>query len=354
MAPDMLTVQRYASRCSAEYGISRFDSFARLLVDYPRLVLGRTQNAMIRWFSNSYRGWSAMPFFVLPDSGVGPVIEFIQEAQGPLIINNYFLDNRRILDAIRGKVQSGEAVYLILEPQPYGISASLVSREFQEAKSTGAYIVPAPPEFSTGDVFDHAKYAVAQNEALIGTANWDTSAFRKNREFIYTTMDPAILSALQMIGLADLKRVAPDLSHLPATLTVSPGAAPEIAPVLNQSGPVEVEAEELQPGDPLFAALENKGSQARLVLPNDLTGREQQAAEQLAAAGVQVRLLPIDPVYLHAKMIVGGSMGWIGSQNFSSTSLDENREVGIILTVPGDLGAMMQAFDADWSNGSPL
>jgi phosphatidylserine/phosphatidylglycerophosphate/cardiolipin synthase-like enzyme len=295
-----------------------------------------------------------MPFFVLPQSGDAPVLEFIQEARGPLIINNYFLDSRPVLDAIRQKVNTGEPVYLILEPVPYGIGADFVSREYKSAKETGAYVVSAPPAFSTGTTFDHAKYAVAANEALIGTANWDKAAFTRNREFIYTTTSPEVLAALQQLAIADLKQVQPDLSHLPPGLTVSPGAAPEIAPVLSQAGAVGVETEELQPGDPLFAALAAKGGQARVILPDDLTDRERQAADQLVAAGVQIRLLPKEPVYLHAKMIVGVHMGWIGSQNFSTTSLDENREVGIILSAPEDLGAMIHAFEEDWVNGEPL
>jgi phosphatidylserine/phosphatidylglycerophosphate/cardiolipin synthase-like enzyme len=294
-----------------------------------------------------------MPFFVLPDAGVSPVVEFIQEAQGPLIINNYFLDSRPALAAIRDKVSGGEPVYLILEPVPYGIPAYLVQREFSEAKATGAYVVDAPAKYATGSVFDHAKYAVASNEALIGTANWDSSAFRKNREFLYTTSDPNILSALQTIGVADLKQVDPNLAGMPSTLTVSPGAAPEIAPVLSQAGAVSVETEELQPGDPLFSALATKGSQARVIIPAGFTDREMAAVQQLVSAGVQVRVLPKDPIYLHAKMIVGSAMGWIGSQNFSSTSLDENREVGVILTTADDLSDMRQAFAEDWNNASP-
>jgi len=161
-----------------------------------------------------------------------------------------------------------------------------------------------------------------------------------------------VLHTLQVIAVADLKQVDPDLSQMPADLTVSPGSAPEIEPVLNQPGPVAVETEELQPGDPLFAALAAKGSQARVIVPEGLSAAEKSAAQQLAADGVEVRVLPKDPIYLHAKMIVGTEMGWIGSQNFSTTSLDENREVGIILRSADDLSAMEQAFEEDWDNAS--
>lgn len=203
-------------------------------------------------------------------------------------------------------------------------------------------MVPVPP----------SKY-IANNEALIGTANWDYSAFTKNREFLYVTTVPAVLVSLQHLAIADLKQVSISVTSFAPQLTVSPGAAPEITPVLNQPGSIDIESEELQPGDPLFNSIAAKGSSARVILPVDRSAREREAVEQLIADGVQVRRLPRKPVYLHAKMIVGERFGWIGSQNFSTTSLNYNREVGIILTDKNDLDTMRSSFSDDWENALP-
>jgi phosphatidylserine/phosphatidylglycerophosphate/cardiolipin synthase-like enzyme len=52
---------------------------------------------------------------------------------------------------------------------------------------------------------------------------------------------------------------------------------------------------------------------------------------RLRAGGVQV--VADKALYIHAKAIVAdGATVFIGSENISSTSLDKNREMGLILT----------------------
>jgi cardiolipin synthase A/B len=40
-----------------------------------------------------------------------------------------------------------------------------------------------------------------------------------------------------------------------------------------------------------------------------------------------------------------------GSENFSSTSLDENRELGIVLADPTALATLTHTFEQDWALG---
>ena len=56
---------------------------------------------------------------------------------------------------------------------------------------------------------------------------------------------------------------------------------------------------------------------------------------RLTAAGVHIRLYDADaPLYIHAKMILTPAAAFLGSQNFSSASMNENRELGTITTNP--------------------
>lgn len=54
----------------------------------------------------------------------------------------------------------------------------------------------------------------------------------------------------------------------------------------------------------------------------------QQNARLLIHAGVQIRILT--PPYLHAKLIVKAHHTWVGSQNWSEASMQQDREVGVI------------------------
>ncbi len=62
-------------------------------------------------------------------------------------------------------------------------------------------------------------------------------------------------------------------------------------------------------------------------------------------------------IYIHAKMILAdygtpGARAFVGSENFSPTSLDKNRELGIILKQGADarlLSTIVRTFSDDWS-----
>ena len=76
--------------------------------------------------------------------------------------------------------------------------------------------------------------------------------------------------------------------------------------------------------------------------------RDRRNVEELRHAGIRVRELPVRPIYMHAKMIVGGRVAFIGSENVSRASLDHNREVGVLLDKPGQLHRLQHQFARDW------
>ncbi|HEV8191196.1 MAG TPA: phospholipase D-like domain-containing protein [Ktedonobacterales bacterium] len=48
---------------------------------------------------------------------------------------------------------------------------------------------------------------------------------------------------------------------------------------------------------------------------------------------------------MHAKLILAdGELAFVGSQNFSATSLDQNREVGVVIADTSALHVLSDAF----------
>ncbi len=75
------------------------------------------------------------------------------------------------------------------------------------------------------------------------------------------------------------------------------------------------------------------------------------AATFLHGLGVPVRSIP----HLHTKVIIAdGVRGYLGSVNLSMTSLDKNREVGLIVTDPSSIEPLTTTFEADWTVGTEL
>jgi phosphatidylserine/phosphatidylglycerophosphate/cardiolipin synthase-like enzyme len=61
---------------------------------------------------------------------------------------------------------------------------------------------------------------------------------------------------------------------------------------------------------------------------------------------------PTAPLYIHAKAIVadaGSSQqrAFVGSENFSGASLDQNRELGILTSDPGIVARLAETIGAD-------
>ena len=72
-------------------------------------------------------------------------------------------------------------------------------------------------------------------------------------------------------------------------------------------------------------------------------------ASVLKGLGVTVKYIP----HLHTKMMIAdGVRAYVGSENLSSTSLDHNREVGVVLTDPSSIAPLVATFDKDYAIGT--
>ncbi len=293
---------------------------------------------------------------VEPHAGVRPLVTIVRRARTTVDLNVYILSSRPLLAALRRAARRGVRVRVILDRRPYGLSRRWVAREARRVQATGARLHWAPARFERGPghtAFDHAKYLCTAHVCELGTANFDWSAFHRNREYLVVTARPPIVAALHRVFDADWHdRRAGLTAH--RALVLSPGtSASALLRVLGQPDAVDVESEELGGDRAILAAVARRGRRVRLLLPATLSAYDQRQAKALARDGVCVRLLPRHPLYLHAKMIVGQRLGFVGSENFTETSLERNREVGILLRGP-ILVRLRAVFERDWRRGRAL
>jgi len=290
--------------------------------------------------------------FIEPHAGPAPIVQLIQGARHELDMGVYYLDDRKVLSAVRAAVQRGVDVRIMVEPKPYGMKPWQIRKEVRKIEETGAHFQYVPNRFvSHGSqyAFYHAKYCADGHEAEIGTANFDWSGLGgRNREYLYITGNPTVARAVNAVFNADWNNQrAPAWTH--RVLVLSPGtSATQIERVIDQPGPIDVESEELGPYRPILDALAAKGRNLRMILPASINREDQRDVAFLRSHGCQVRLMPRKPIYMHAKMIVGRSLAFIGSENFTKTSLQDNREMGLLLN-GSDLGKLQAQFDRDWA-----
>ena len=284
-----------------------------------------------------------MTIYIEPHAGARPVIAFIQQAHGTLDINAYLATDRRIIQAIAQDVHRGIRVRILIDRRPYG---GRPRGEIARLWATGAQVRYAPARFTQRYVFDHAKYMVSGSSFELGTANLTWSALGgRNREYLDIARQAAVAHALQDVFTADWHN-RPAGNAPRQTLVLSPGATPALVAAIRQSGAVCIESEELGKDRAILSALRAKGTQARVLLPVTLNRYDRRLAQGLTTAGVRVRYL-VAP-YLHAKLIAGPREAFLGSENFTWTSLNRNREVGILLSNPAAARLDRQCL-RDWS-----
>lgn len=77
---------------------------------------------------------------------------------------------------------------------------------------------------------------------------------------------------------------------------------------------------------------------------------------QLTSARVDIKTYAAEAsLYIHAKLILSDrTVALAGSQNFSESSLKDNREPGIILCDSNLLNSLSTTFQTDWIGGTPF
>ena len=289
-----------------------------------------------------------------PQAGPAPIIQVIHSSRRELDVGVYYLSDRKILRALAAAHRRGVDVRVIIEGKPYGMKPWQVRREERIIAATGARWKVAPPRFTSHGndySFYHGKYCANGHEVEIGTANLDWSAFHRNREYVYVTRNTTVVQAVNAVFNADWhNRRAPAFAH--RVLVLSPGtSAAQLLQVINQPGPIDVESEELGPYAPMLDALAAKGRDLRMILPASINSEDRRDVAFLREHGCQVRLLSKKPLYMHAKMIAGKALAFIGSENFTQTSLEDNREMGLLLN-GSDIGKLQAQFDRDWNRAN--
>jgi cardiolipin synthase A/B len=280
------------------------------------------------------------------------VVQFIDSTKQSLDVAIYLLSDRPIVSSLEAAKKRGVQVRVRLEEHPYGEGAGN-GGTYQRRRGGGISVAWSPADFK----LSHDKYAVADHRtALIGTANWTASAFNSNREYIVVDEDTADVSQLAALFDTDWNRrrqATVDDSHL----VVSPTNSRVDFLVLIGAAPrqLDLEAEEMQDQgiEDALGQATRRGVAVRAIIPAPSGGSDANAAgrQRLETTGVKVRQL--EHPYVHAKdIVVHGQEAFIGSENISGQSLDQNREVGIVTVDRTAVDRREQTFSHDWASAS--
>lgn len=298
--------------------------------------------------------------FVEPDAGETPILHAIEGATTSVWVEVYILTDRNVIHALEDAAGRGVDVRVLLETNPFGGGAVGAQQTLQELRAASVKAEAADPAFH----YTHEKALVVDGAtAYILTANLSraglgggTGGAGANRDYGVVDTNAADVAEVAAIFTADWNRTA--YQPHDARLVVGPvnARAALAALIASADTSLSVEDEEMydQRSEDALIAAARRGVAVSVVLPPPDTSADSYAPDvaRLKQGGVHVRYLSVP--YMHAKlMLADGTLAFTGSENFSATSLDENRELGIVLADREALATLGAAFAHDWALAVP-
>jgi cardiolipin synthase A/B len=215
---------------------------------------------------------------------------------------------------------------------------------------------------SSAYYYTHEKCLVIDgSKAVIMTANLTSQYYSTDRDFGVIDTNSKDISAIVAVFNADYahKSITPsdgaDLVWSPTNsqkqlLALINGATSSVRTYADEMDDTAIE-------NALISAAE-RGVDVQVVGENE-DGEYDSAYTRLADAGVHISYYSSPTgFYIHGKAIEvdygkSDAKVFIGSENFSNTSLNENRELGLIISVPAILSSIETTFTSDFKNGTP-
>ncbi len=285
----------------------------------------------------------------MPDDKIQTVLSLIDNAQKNVDLVIYDLKDKKVGDALVSAHKRGVAVRVLLNKGYYGKQEPRNESSYDYLLSKGISVKWAPSYFA----LTHQKTLVADNKALIMTFNLVPKYYSSSRDFGILTTNTNDVDAIKRTFDADFNGEKIEEQNGDSLLW-SPGAEEEILTIINRSEKsLEIYSQlmDYQKVTDALVAKAKEGVDVKVIITYASNWRS--ALAQLRNAGVHVRTYEgKKAIYIHTKVIISdGNYMYLGSQNFSSNSLNKNRELGIFVTDSKIISEIQSVFSKDWSGG---
>jgi hypothetical protein len=295
---------------------------------------------------------SALSLLTLPDQGENAIYSFVNSATTSINVTIYELKDTTLENDLVSREKAGATVRVILD-------------QAQKSYNTAAYNTLTAGGVgvtysSTAFTYTHQKTITVNNdESYISTGNFDTTYYATSRDFGVFDTNAADVAAIVAVFNADYAKTS---------ITPSDGTDLVWSPTDSQSHllalingaqhTLDVEQEEFSDTTLVNAIVADakRGVTVRVVV-EDPSSYTTEINEVTAAGGKVTGYSSTTGFYIHGKTVIadyGTSTAkvFMGSENFSSNSLNDNRELGIITTDSGVMSGLETAFSGDFTGSS--
>jgi len=302
----------------------------------------------------------ALTLFETPRDGPAPVVNAIRGATRAVDVVVYELSDTGVINALIADKQAGRQVRVILN-ENFPTGGNQNAAVFQQLSAAGIAAKYANPAYTytheKAIIVDHGQ---SDQRVLIMTMNLAPGYLGEpdpqGMSLNFGVNDPSAAEVTQAEDMfnADWN----DQSYSPSmntSLVISPvnSRSKLLAEIQGATRSIHFFAQEFEDTQIVDAVVTaaKRGIEVKGLIAPGISGNTK-SADAVKAAGGQMRVL--SQPYEHAKAtLVDGSLVYIGSINYTATSLDKNRELGI-LTRQADIASQMEAeFGTFWGQATP-
>lgn len=331
--------------------------------------------------------------FVLPDDPSVP-LDALSDAHSRLLLAGYTFSSERVARVLLAAASRGVAVRVLVEGGPVGGVTEREKRVLDELAAGGVTVrVLDGPHARYA--YQHAKYAVADDRAVVTSENWKPGSIggHATRGWGVVVHDEAVADRLAAVQTADStwrdavpwheyernttfqpgeRATATYPTRFPdsdvtadATVYVTPddGHATVLDTVRNASARLLVQQVRIEDDRFLNATLAaaRRGVRTRVLLSGAWYVRDdnrklvRRLRRTARSEGLNLRARLVDPRgrfdHLHVKGVVTEDAALVGSLNWNHESVVDNREVMVALRGRTVAEFYARVFRADWRGG---
>ncbi len=291
------------------------------------------------------------------DSSVTPLYALVNGAQKTIDMTMYELVDTTFSGDLVAACQRGAKVRVILDQKEKTTNTAAYNQLNAATNCSAAWSNPA-------FTYTHEKsFVVDGTTAAIMSLNLTSKYYNTTRDFALVETDPADVSAVEATFNTDFNSTT-SFSYQPGAgddLIWSPTTATAdlLGIISGATKTLLVENEEMNATN-IVSALEatcKRGVAVNITLTDSKS--DEPNYQSLEAAGCGVHTYPNTPtgLYIHAKVLVAdyglaAQHVYMGSINFSTTSMTKNRELGLYVTDSAAAGLLQQTLTADYAGAA--
>lgn len=285
--------------------------------------------------------------YISPYYGDDFFVDLLVSATESIRIQSYDFTHTDIRSLITDKLEEGVDVQIMLEDRKY--------RQFRDAYSEIESLWSGYSNFSLQSDrklwtnFLHSKYVIVDDHvASIQSANITFSAFR-NREHFFVTYDTGIISWLTYLFAKDWSGESIQEQEIHPNILLCPIDCRDdiLSLIIWAEESIWIQTQYIS--DPtIIQTLQSRIDDLDIKIVVADTDENKDFVNYFGFAIVRSLTNP----YVHTKtMLIDDRILMLGSINFSTNSLDNNREAGILINDIDAINTYKHYFLQDWENG---